>query len=143
MLAVFDCIDDQASADQLLDNGKKWLWNLGALKIVAPMNFSTWFNYRLATRVISPICFNQEPTNPHYYEALLLGNGFKPIKSYCSLLIPHTPVELLRHSAASCRRKALKFVEVTQDNLPGLLPQIYDCTRPTFPARQTVTNYHF
>ena len=139
MLGFFDCIDDQASADQLLDSGNKWLRNLGARKIVAPMNFSTWFNYRLATRVISHISFNQEPTNPTYYEALLLGNGFKPFKSYCSLMIPHTPVELLRHSAASCQRRGLKFKEVTQDNLPGLLPQIYDFARLTFQDRETYT----
>ncbi len=76
-IGFFECINDQAAADLLLDNGKHWLVQHGMEAMDGPINFGErdrWWG--LITEGYTPplYCMNY---NPPYYVTLFENYGFK------------------------------------------------------------------
>jgi hypothetical protein len=76
-IGFFECINDQAAADLLLDNGKHWLIQHGMEAMDGPINFGErdrWWG--LITNGFTPplYCMNY---NPPYYVTLFENYGFK------------------------------------------------------------------
>lgn len=73
---LFDCIDDQASAQLLLDTAAKWLKDKGVTqKLIGPVNFSTNESCGLLIEGFDSPPVVMMPYNASYYPALLEGTG--------------------------------------------------------------------
>ncbi len=68
----------------------KWLLALGAQSVVAPVDLSTWFDYRFSvmSKNFFPR-FSWEPTNPPEYLTLFKEAGFNDLAKYHSIFFPH------------------------------------------------------
>ncbi|TDQ11650.1 hypothetical protein [Pedobacter metabolipauper] len=74
----FDCINDQASADLLMDTAINWLKEKGVQnKIMGPVNFSTNESCGLLIEGFDSPPVVMMPYNASYYPALLEGTGLK------------------------------------------------------------------
>ena len=76
-VGFFECVNDQAAADLLLDNGRHWLIQHGMEAMDGPINFGErdrWWG--LITQGFTPplYCMNY---NPPYYVTLFENYGFK------------------------------------------------------------------
>jgi len=76
----FECMDDQAVADALLQRAKRWVFDRGAKFLRGPVNPST--NYECGTLVEG---FDSDPMvmmpyNPEYYPVLLERTGLRKSK---------------------------------------------------------------
>lgn len=77
-MGFFDCINDQATADTLLDTAKAWLQEKGMEAMDGPINFGDrdkWWGLMIEG-------YDKEPMygmsfNPPYYKDLLEGYGFQ------------------------------------------------------------------
>jgi len=77
-VGFFDCINDQAAADVLLNNAKKWLELQGMQAMDGPINFGErdrWWG--MVVKGFQPplYCMNY---NPPYYQNLFETYGFQP-----------------------------------------------------------------
>jgi len=74
----FDCINDQAAANLLLDTAKQWLQQRGMEAMDGPINFGErdrWWGLVIKGHDIQPMyCMN---FNPPYYQQLFENYGFK------------------------------------------------------------------
>lgn len=74
----FDCINDQESANLLLDTAAKWLEEKGATqKMIGPVNFSTNESCGLLVKGFDMPPVVMMPYNASYYPDLLEGWGLK------------------------------------------------------------------
>jgi len=77
-IGFFDCIDQQAAADQLFDQAKNWLESKGMKGMDGPINFGErdkWWGLMVEG-------FDKEPMygmsfNPNYYQSLFENYGFQ------------------------------------------------------------------
>jgi len=92
-IGFFDCINDQAAADQLFDVSRHWLLQQGVKAMDGPINFGErdrWWGL-----VVEGF---QEPLygmnfNPPYYQSLFENYGFKPFfHQVCFGLDPKKPL---------------------------------------------------
>lgn len=69
---------------------ERWLTTQGALSVVAPVDLSTWFNYRFSvmSKNFFPR-FSWEPTTPPEYLSLFKKAGFNELAKYHSISFPH------------------------------------------------------
>jgi hypothetical protein len=77
-LGFFDCINDQAAANQLFDAAKGWLQAQGMAAMDGPINFGDrdkWWGLLVEGFDKEPM-FGM-PFNPPYYEQLFDGYGFQ------------------------------------------------------------------
>jgi len=77
-MGFFDCIDDQAAANMLLDAARNWLREQGMEAMDGPINFGDrdkWWGLMVEGSDQEPIY--GMPFNPPYYERLLEGYGFR------------------------------------------------------------------
>lgn len=93
-IGFFECINNQAAADLMLDNAKHWLMQKGMQAMDGPINFGErdkWWG--LVTKGFDePLyCMNY---NPLYYVALFENYGFKLFfNQVCFGLHPKAPLE--------------------------------------------------
>src|SRR5436190_16887551 len=77
-VGFFDCINDQAAADMLLDVAKHWLLQKGMQAMDGPVNFGErdrWWGMVVQGHEIPPLyCMN---FNPPYYQQLFENYGFR------------------------------------------------------------------
>lgn len=77
-IGFFDCIENQAAANLLLDSAKQWLQQKGMEAMDGPINFGErdrWWGL-VVTGFQQPLyCMNY---NPPYYQSLLETYGFQP-----------------------------------------------------------------
>ena len=73
----FDCIDDQSTANLLIEQASSWLKSLGAEHIIGPVNFSTNDPTGLLVEGFDRPPMAMMPYNAPYYEKLLLEAGFR------------------------------------------------------------------
>ena len=76
----FECIDDQAVANALLDAASTWLWGRGLTTMRGPVSFSV--NHEVGLLLDA---FDEPPPirmtyNPPYYAALIEGYGLRKIQ---------------------------------------------------------------
>ena len=92
-VGFFECINDQAAADLLLDKGRHWLIQHGMEAMDGPINFGErdrWWG--LITQGFTPplYCMNY---NPPYYVTLFENYGFKIFyNQICFGLIAQKPI---------------------------------------------------
>lgn len=92
-VGFFECVNDQAAADLLLDNGRHWLIQHGMEAMDGPINFGErdrWWG--LITQGFTPplYCMNY---NPPYYVTLFENYGFKIFyNQICFGLIAQKPI---------------------------------------------------
>jgi hypothetical protein len=85
-LGFFECVDDYAIAEELLEQAIAWLRNENGLRrIWAPVNFDIWHGYRLMTRGFAEKTFYGEPYNKTYYPEFFARSGFAVKKTWDSL----------------------------------------------------------
>lgn len=87
-LSLFECVDDQAVADALLDAAVSWLKARGMSKIVGPENYTyDDFGKGMLYQGFDgpPALFN--PYNPEYYNALFARYGFVKQQDHFALFI--------------------------------------------------------
>jgi GNAT superfamily N-acetyltransferase len=70
-----------AVASALVEAARAWLRARGARQVYGPVNFSTWFAYRLRTDH-EPRAFLWEPTNPPSYVGHLQAAGLAEVATY-------------------------------------------------------------
>lgn len=93
-IGFFECINNQAAADLLLDNAKHWLLQEGMEAMDGPINFGErdrWWG--MVTQGFSePLyCMNY---NPPYYVELFNNYGFRPFfEQVCFDMKPKAPLE--------------------------------------------------
>jgi hypothetical protein len=104
-MGFFECINDQAAADMLLDAAKNWLQGQGMEAMDGPINFGErdrWWG--LVVKGFNPplYCMNY---NPPYYADLLANYGFKVFyNQICFGMDPQKPLAdriIQRHAAVS------------------------------------------
>ena len=86
----FECIDDMAAAEALIERADRLAKKLGKNSLVGPVDCSFWIRYRLkADHFGKP--YTCEPYNKEYYLRLLEGCGFKVCGEYISNKFPSVP----------------------------------------------------
>lgn len=83
-VGFFECEDDDEVSKQLLAAALDWLRNQGASKVIGPMNFNTWNQYRFITESEGDKPFSLEPSHKDYYPELWEAAGFTKKWSYYS-----------------------------------------------------------
>ena len=87
-IGFFECIDDYAVAEGLLESATAWLREEHQLsRIWGPMNFDIWHGYRLMTRGFDQKLFHGEPYNKPYYQDFFERYGFTAKQRWDSLEI--------------------------------------------------------
>jgi GNAT superfamily N-acetyltransferase len=80
--------DAGQAASRLLHEAAEWARGLGATRLVGPVDFSTWFAYRLAVNrdstVPAPRLFSWEPVNPPEYPVYFCNFGMGEVQAYHS-----------------------------------------------------------
>ena len=82
-IGCFEMVSKDSGKDQL----KKYIRQLtdaGHKRIIAPINGSTWHQYRLVSWTNGDPPFPLEPQNPLWYNEVYQELGFKPLKKYRS-----------------------------------------------------------
>jgi hypothetical protein len=102
-IGFFDCINDQAAADMLLDVARHWLSQKGMEAMDGPINFGERDNWwGLVTEGFREPLYSMN-FNPPYYQELFENYGFKPFfHQLCFGLAPKSPLSdkiVQRHAA--------------------------------------------
>ena len=104
-VGFFDCINNQAAADTLLDVARHWLLQKGMQAMDGPINFGErdkWWGCLIEGFDEPPYGMN---FNPPFYQQLLENYGFKPFfYQLCFGLDPKKPLTdklLQRHAAVA------------------------------------------
>jgi GNAT superfamily N-acetyltransferase len=94
----FECLDNQETADKLLNSAYEWLKKRGLDTIRGPMNFSTNHECGLLVEGFNSSPFIMMTHNPAYYLKLLETWGFKKSMDLFAYLLPNrpTPEKLLK-----------------------------------------------
>ncbi len=102
-MGFFECINDQAAADLLLDNARHWLLSEGMEAMDGPINFGErdrWWGLVVEGFYEPLYCMNY---NLPYYKNLLEDYGFKPFYHQVCLSMfpkePYNPKLWQRHAA--------------------------------------------
>ncbi len=110
LIGHYEALDGESGA-ALLREGCAQLAREGCVRVLGPMNGSTWRRYRLELPRepddpdIRPDGFAGEPRNPARYPADFSGAGFEVAARYESRFEPEAKVEPSAHAAA--RERAL------------------------------------
>src|SRR5690606_24980790 len=81
----FECINDQAAADQLLGEAEKWLKEQGLQSMIGPVNFSTNETCGLLIEGFNGSPMVMMPYTPPYYRTALENRGCRqqvPLRAY-------------------------------------------------------------
>ena len=110
-VGFFDCINDQAAAEMLLDVAKHWLIQKGMQAMDGPINFGErdrWWGLLVEGFDPPLYCMNY---NPPYYQALFENYGFKNFyNQICFALKVAEPLIKNSSSAMQIAQKTLAFL---------------------------------
>lgn len=120
-MGFFDCINDQAAANLLLNQAKEWLANEGMTAMDGPINFGErdrWWG--LVVKGFQPplYCMNY---NPPYYQQLLETYGFKPFfEQICFGMNPkeRMPEKIWSRNALISEDPAFRVRTISKSELP-------------------------
>ena len=121
--------DDVAAARELFERCRADLRANAIRRLVGPINFSTFFDYRVRLDNFDRLNYPGEPHNPPYYAALLESCGFHLVEKYFSI---HTdsvsaPLQRLRHKAGRVleREHPFAIVPLHEFDIEKYLAQVY------------------
>jgi GNAT superfamily N-acetyltransferase len=120
-------------AAQLFCEAHKWLAGRGQSDVVGPMNFTTWFSYRLKTNVTTTEQKNWEPGNPPEYMTAFEDAGYTVKSRYVSLCHEDLKeiVEENRHVDESFRTAGFRVRAGDLSN-PAEVAKLYSITLAAF-----------
>jgi GNAT superfamily N-acetyltransferase len=101
----------------------------GHKRIVAPLNGSTWHDYRLVSftnELVSP--FPLEPNNPLWYNQVYTDLGFKPLQKYYSEIFPLDNTSLINKTVDKPVDKSVNIHNFDVNNFKS----IYDIANASF-----------
>jgi hypothetical protein len=82
-VGLFECIDDEAVATDLLDSAIAWLRDEHDVqRVLGPMAFDIWHEYRFKTAGFDMPVFLGEPYNPPRYPEYFLRAGFTGLERW-------------------------------------------------------------
>ena len=82
-IGFFECdANYQQEGIDLLKSAIDYLKQYGCNKILGPINFNTWFSYRLAEKHVDSTLYPFEPINPPFYLDLFAKAGLKKHQAY-------------------------------------------------------------
>ena len=87
------------SAAGLIRHAVQWLRRRGIRQIYGPVNFATWFPYRLRTDPDSDSGFPWEPKNPPEYPGIFTAAGGRPDTEYLTRISTLDPAHREKWSA--------------------------------------------
>ncbi len=83
-IGFYECREDPETSRAILETAQAWLQERGVRRVVGPMNFSIWHDYRFMTRGFGTDPFLGEPRNPEFYPEQWTASGFAPRARYFS-----------------------------------------------------------
>ena len=101
-IGLFACDEHPDTARRLLDAACTWLDKRGCRVVRGPMNFSTWYDYRLVTRATAAGYIPGEPYHPAHYPALFEAAGFKPVATYTQQLAGRDNIDKPASRRSAC-----------------------------------------
>lgn len=108
LLGSYECVNDIEVSQELLKLAKEKAAELGASKMVGPMEGSSWNNYRF-TVSDEPFFFTEMIHKP-YYPTQFLESGFEVLKTYSSTLNLKVEVDVDRFLEFEKRIRDKKLV---------------------------------
>lgn len=78
----FETLNEPEDCKELFNNLEKWARKQKATKLIGPIDFSTFFRYRIRINHFENKPFTGEPYNKSYYATLLEENGFSHQQLY-------------------------------------------------------------
>jgi GNAT superfamily N-acetyltransferase len=128
---LFECVDDQAVADALLDAASAWLKERGMEVMRGPFNLST--NDELVSPGFLIDGFDTPPTfmmghNPPYYGALMEGAGLTKAKDLVAYWLPHNnpPETLVKGVERAARREGWRIRSVELKHFKAEIARIQE-----------------
>ena len=124
----FEIINDQALANQCFDYIKACITDDNEL--FGPINFSTFFNYRLKVNCFERPNFLGEPNNLHYYPDILKASGFMVNKTYHSQYSDAQVLETIIENELNLEfleiaKQGFDIKPITKQSLPDFIADIY------------------
>lgn len=101
--------NDKESACAIFDKCAAELKVAGVVRLIGPINFSTFFDYRIRLNHFERLNYPGEPYNMPYYSRLLEECGFRLLERYFSI---HT--DSVTEPLARLRKKAKRVLERDQ-----------------------------
>lgn len=95
------------------------------VKLIGPINGSTWSNYRIALNH-SSLLFPNDLVNPHYYNDILITSDFKELHHYVTNLQTDFNLKLYTPN------KEFEIVFFSKDELLSRIEEIYQLTMQSF-----------
>jgi len=90
-VGMWECIDDEQVAHRLIDAAVAELVGKGCTRIVGPMDFSTWYNYRFCLGPFDGNPIMLEPYTPEHYDAHWRSYGFTVRLTYLTTVLNSIP----------------------------------------------------
>ncbi|WP_221393225.1 hypothetical protein [Dyadobacter sp. NIV53] len=103
----FDCIDDQETADLLLNAATNWVKEQGATNLIGPVNLSTNETCGLLVDGFDKPPMAMMPYNAPYYEKLLLANS----------LVKQTDLLAYEINVSSSNDRSVRLLDALQGRL--------------------------
>lgn len=127
----WESLDNPEANRQLFAEAEDWARDQGARRMLGPINFSTFFPYRVRLSHFASGAFPGEPYNPPYYPALLEALGYRVEKRFHSWLGPIAgrPARLapqMEPLVDSLKAEGLVFTRLDGDTWLSRLDAFYD-----------------
>jgi hypothetical protein len=136
-IAGFGFLDlekDYGSFQKLIDDTESWLRENKIKKHFAPMNFNSWYEYRIASGYLKNPPFALEKIYPNYYLDFIKRSGFAPSINYFSYIITK-PVPLMTHLkplVKKINKLGFRLREISAEERETVLESIYDISVESF-----------
>jgi hypothetical protein len=135
LVGLWECADDPDAARALLEAAFTWLRASGVVRVLGPLDFSTWYRYRFVTEGQERGPFLLDTYHHPWYARQFEAAGFGPFQTYATVRAPHTPVPPLARAHARSRAAGIRFESAETVDLPTLQRLVYDLSRRLFTGK--------
>ena len=106
--------DDFNTFSRIMEKIENWFREMGVNKYYAPINFNTWYAYRIVTEYFDNPPFLSETLHPSHYKKLFDKFGFSVVQDYYSYIVNNSAAVINRLKPAYQRvtGKGLSIEEV-------------------------------
>jgi len=137
-IGFYECVDDPAVAEVLLDAACEWLRvERGLRRIWGPLNFDIWHNYRFMTRGFDEDRFVGEPANKPWYPEQFERHGFVARQRWSTRQVRgrgelESLVESGRHAHADALGRGYHFLSAEHWDRDRDMPLLHDLVMRSF-----------